>query len=244
MTKTIRRVKQISLEDLTDTQRYKLIDRYKNKESIEAIATDANVDKAALKKFINREIKELLTIQESNKLINEQSAFAQPLTPNKTAFMNDKFLSEVEEKAEAYAFYFAMTGSNIYALEQSGLNMDIPRGIKQSAKDFALASRGRYLRAIPEVQKYIEDIREQRVRDAKVDKPLIQSEILDQIEQMKELAVDDIRYRRPLLQAIDMLGKTIGAFQENIHVTEATTKSGLELLMDKVRGEVYEYNPE
>jgi hypothetical protein len=65
-------------------------------------------------------------------------------------------------------------------------------------------------------------------------------ELVNQIEELKELSVNDTKHRVNLLKAIEMLGRTIGSFTDRVEVEETDAKSGLEILMAKVKGEIYE----
>lgn len=236
---TIRRPKgekKDSFRSLDDSQRYDILRRYKLGETAATISADMGLNPDSTKEFIANEIKGLSTIQETNKLIS--CAEGLPVTPiNPTTLMNDKFLEDVDDKKEVYAYYYAMTGSNTHALKESGLDKYLPRGIAAKTKGYTLGIRGKYLRDLPGMQKYINDIRDMRVRDLDLSKSFIQSELVEQLEQLKELASDDPKYRSYLLKTIELLGKTMAAFSDTLIVEEATPKTGLEILMARAKAE-------
>lgn len=235
----LRKAKSVPFKTITDAQRYDIIRKYRLGTTVTSIAEEYKLEEQDVKIFVNDEINALNTIKETNSLIN--SAQGLVLTSiNPTKMLNKSFLSNVDDKKEAYAYYFAMTGSNEEALKQSGLDKWIPLKTLEVSKRYIFTVRGKYLRDIPEVKKYIDAVREERLKELKVDKKTIQSDLIEQIEQMKELAGDDNRMRNPLLKAIELLGKTIGSFQENIRVEEVSAKSGLEILMSRVKGEIEE----
>jgi hypothetical protein len=243
---TIRRRKDGSeVVYLEDGQKYDILRRYRAGEAALSIANSYNISEEQLRNFISTEIKSLNTIQETNKLIQEQQGLPMRAQRNPSELMNERFLQEVPDRIDAYLYYFAITGSNIHALKHSGLDSFLPAKIPEETKRYALSIRGHYLRSLPGSADLVNQLRDQKLRDANIEKPYVQSELIDQIEQMKELSIDDPKnYRGHMLKAIELLGKTIGAFQENIRVEEVSTKSGLDLLMEKCRSEVYEYSGE
>lgn len=225
------------LSKLDDAQMYNVLRSYRLGITPEIIGKEYGMTAEEIQDIIYEELNGLNAMKASMKLVYKPHSMP---ALNKTETMNDKFLALVPDNAQAYAFYYAMSGSNEYALKESGLDVGLPKSLTTRTRRYALTCRGKYLRKIPEVRKYIEAIQEERLRDANVQKPKVQTELLLQIEEMKELAGEDPRYRGHLLKAIELLGKTIGAFEDRVKVEEASTKSGLELLMAKAKGEVEE----
>lgn len=223
------------IEKLTDADRYDIMRRYRLGEPLADIGKQHDVDPKLLTTFISTEIKGLSTIQESNKLIQSQNNLVN-VAINPTNVMNEKFLADIPDRAETYAFYYAMTGSNEHALKESGLDKYVPKGVGAKTLKYTLATRGRYLRSLPSVYKLINEIRDQRIIDSDIGKPMVQSELIEQIEQLKELSADDPKYRGHLLKAIELLGKTIpDTFTDKIQIEDVSTKNGLELLMQKAK---------
>jgi len=70
-----------------------------------------------------------------------------------------------------------------------------------------------------------------------VEKPVIQHELIHQVEELKEVVKHEPRQRSNLLKAIEMLGRTIGSFTDRVEVEETDAKSGLDILMDKIKEE-------
>lgn len=231
-----RRKKQdATIGSLTDADKYTILKLYKTGTTPADIAKQyPGKTSKDIRDFIYEELNDLNTMKATMQIVNKPPS----LPANMTETMNEKFFAEVPNRSDAYAFYFGMTGSNEYALEASGLDLGIPKTLSAKTRKYALMVRGKYLRELPSVRKYIEELQERKLKDADIEKPQVQSEILAQIEEMKELAADDPRYRGHLLKAIEMLGKTIGAFQDNVKIEDATTKSGLELLMEKAKSSI------
>jgi hypothetical protein len=228
-----------SFSTLTDAQKYKVLNRYKLGETIGDIAKSLKVDLDTTKDFIAKEITGLTTVREINKLTEEARGL--PMTPiNPSTLMNTKFLEDVDDKKEVYAYYYAMTGSNEHALKESKLDLYLPRSITVKTKRYTLGVRGKFIRDLPGIQSYINDIRDMRVKDLRLDKPFIQSELVEQLEQLKELAGDDPKYRGHLLKTIELLGRTMAAFSDTLVLEEANPKTGLEILMARAKSEISE----
>ena len=241
MTKAIvkRRVKgeEDSFTSVDDATRYDILRRYRLGETLVSIANLKNLSLDILKVFVSSEIQGLSTIQEINKLTNEARGLITTVR-NPTALMNEKFLDCVDDGKEVYAFYYAMTGSNEHALEQAGLDKWIPTGAGAKTKRYTLSVRGKFIRDLPGIQEYINEIRDKRLKDMDLGKPYIQSELVEQIEQLKEISGDDPKYRSNLLKAIELLGRTMEAFSDKITIEEADPRSGLEILMARAKEEV------
>jgi hypothetical protein len=62
-------------------------------------------------------------------------------------------------------------------------------------------------------------------------------ELVGQIEQLKEVVSYEPRQRTNLLKAIELLGRTIGAFVDRLEVEEVDAKSGLQILMERAKKE-------
>jgi hypothetical protein len=242
---TKRRTDGEQIVSLSDQEKYDIIRRYRAGEPALSIAKRYKTTEESIRDFLSTEIKALTTVQETNKLIQEQQGLPMRVQKNPTELMNQSFLDAIPDRIDAYLYYFAVTGSNLHALKHSGLDGWFPAKIPEETKKYALSIRGHHLRSLPGSAELIQELRDKKLKDANIQKPYVQSELIDQIEQMKELSIDDPKnYRGHMLKAIELLGKTIGAFQENIRVEEVSTKSGLDLLMEKCRSEVYEYSGE
>lgn len=222
---------------LTDADRYDILRRYRQGETLVSIAKDKKLEIASLKIFVASEIKNLTTIQEINKLTLDSKGL-KTTAVNPTSLLNEKFLEQVDDAKEAYAFYYAMTGSNEHALRESGLDKWLPLGLAANTKRYTLSVRGKFIRDLPGIQKYINEIRDSRLRDMDLGKPYIQSELVEQIEQLKEVSGDDPKYRGHLLKAIELLGRTMEAFSDTIKIEEADPRTGLEILMARAKAEV------
>ena len=88
------------------------------------------------------------------------------------------------------------------------------------------------------VSKYITELREKKIENVIVSKGLVQSELVDQVTQLKEITSNDgttIQQRSQLLKAIELLGKSVGAFSENIKVETVDPGQALDKLIDMAK---------
>jgi len=162
----------------------------------------------------------LSLVQETNKLIaGTKGRSFLPLNVPKSKFINEPFLERIEEGAAIYAYYFANSGDNKFALESAGLHLGVPANATKMTKEYVWRVRGQYLREIPEVKRIIQEEHDKKIAEFHIDKPHVQLELSN------------------LLKAIEMLGRTIGAFTDRVEVEEVDAKSGLQLLMEKARSE-------
>ena len=222
------RKKLRALKDLSDSERYQIIQEYKSNTSVHKIAIKFHLPDKTVQNFINKEYKEFVTSKETHHLYSGHELYDNLTRPKD---VNEEFLEIVEEGGGlSYAWFYAMTNDNSLALEQSKLDTGLLKtgAIATNAKRL----RGLYLRSVPEVRKEIERIRMDLLRDNPVTKDLLQSELITQIQEMKELVTDEPRQRGTLLKAIEMLGKSIGAFSESIKVEHVNADEALDTLIE------------
>lgn len=229
-------------EPLTDSDRFTILQKYSEGVPVTTIASHFGRDKEEISRFIQLTLSNMTAVRETNMLANTRCTKdimrMQGKAPAK--FITTAFLSLVEDNAEVYAYYYAQTGDNRFALIQSGLDVGVAQNMKKITKDYIYRIRGQFLRDIPLVRDIIQREQDRRIQEYNVEKPQVQMELVNQIEELKELAADDPKHRTNLLKSIEMLGRTIGAFTDRVEVEETDAKSGLEILMAKVKGEIYE----
>lgn len=242
--KTIRRAKKEAktLSSLSAEEKLRVIEAYAAGVDVSQVAKELEVPEKECHKYIQSTLKNMLIVRETNELIRNQHQERHPTSINR--LLSADFLSRVDDAMESYAYYFAETSDNQFALAQSGLDKGIPRTLSKEARMNVLKVRGQYLRSIPAVASYIKERQEQRIKELGIDKSFVQRELVEQIEQLKVIAQEDSKQRTNLLRSIELLGRSIGAFQDSIRVEEGNAKTGLDLIMEKVKGEIYEVAPD
>ena len=235
--KTITRKKDT--EEIPAELKYKILKDYSEGVPVSTIAQEANRDSAVISTFISKTLQRMNVIRDTNDL-KGNIKYAKNLTVSNASckFITQPFLDLVEEKAEVYAYYYGQTGDNKFSLDQSGLSIGIIPKLPRTTKDYVYRIRGQYLRDIPQIKKYIRSIQDEKIREYRLEKPQVQMEIVQQIEELKEIAGDDPRARANLLKAIEMLGRTIGAFTDRLETEDVTAKSGLQILMERAKEEI------
>jgi len=229
----------IKREGLSDAQKYKILSDYSKGVPVRDIAKEVNRDRRFISNMIQQTLKEMNTIRETNDLIvgTDDTKMTVQQGINPTKFLTSDFLSQIESQGEAYAYYVGKTNDNTFALAQSGLDKGIAPNLKKQTKDYVLRIRGQFLREIPEIKAIIKAEYDKRLKECNIEKPHIQVELLAQIDELKEICTDDPKQRVNLLKAIEMLGRTIGAFTDRIETVETDARSGLEILMEKIKQE-------
>jgi predicted DNA-binding protein YlxM (UPF0122 family) len=224
---------------LTDAEKFQILSEYSSGVSIDALAERFNVSDTAVKNLINTTKNSLAAVQETNRLITTSSkpTYLPFVKPAQEKFLNQDFLEALEEKAEVYAYFFAHTGDNKFALAQAGLDKGIGTPMPLTTQDYIRRIRGEYIRNIPDIKAYIREIQDKKIEEFRIGKPELQMELVGQIEQLKEVVSYEPRQRGNLLKAIELLGRTIGAFVDRLEVEEVDAKSGLQILMERAKRE-------
>ena len=239
----IRRPKvQEDPKGLDDATKFLILKQYSDGIPVVEIAKGVSRDRLKISEFIQSTLRSMQTIRETNDLVigthSAQLKIQQGATPTK--FLTSSFLSALEDGAEMYAYYFAQTGDNKFALMESGLAVGIPKNMRKSTKEYVYRIRGQFVRDIAPVKKIIKTEQDRRIKEYHIEKPQVQMEIVRQIEELKETVANDPRQRINLLKAIEMLGRSIGAFTDRIETEETNAKSGLQILMDRAKSEAGE----
>ncbi len=229
----------ITRKQLTDAEKYKILKDYSIGIPEAEIAKSLGRERGSLRTFIQDTLKDMNTIRETNNMVNSSCSaeLKKQIGKNPTKFLTPAFISLAEKNAEAYAYYFAQTGDNKFALIQTGLDIGISKNVAKTTKDYVYRIRGQFLRDIPIVIQMIREDQDRRIKEYRVEKPQVQMELVRQIEELKEIVVNEPRQRNNLLKAIELLGRSLGAFTDNIKYEETDATTGLEILMEKAKKE-------
>jgi len=151
--------------------------------------------------------------------------------------LSDETSEELTLQEELYCYLYVYTGSNNIAIKESGFSDKIP-------KDTTIKRQllGMFLREKPNLKAYIGLLKDARIAEVKSSKQIVQHELINQVEQLKESvahrgAPSD---RGHLLRAIELLGKTVGAFEDRVRVTEVNANEALDELLKMAKAEAAE----
>ena len=141
---------------------------------------------------------------------------------------------ELTLQEELYCYLFVYTGSNEIAVQESGFLECLPK-----ATPPAKQLLGMFLREKPNLKEYIQLLRDARIEDVKASKQIVQHELINQVEQLKEAVsrAGKSTDRGHLLRAIELLGKTVGAFEDRVRVTEVNASDALDELLEMAKRE-------
>lgn len=216
---------------------------------ISEIALVTGASEENVSSIVNRHWKQLTNMREARALMGgakhgHLDAARSLKELRTTELINDDFLRMLSEDNVAllsepesiYAWTYCHTGNALEAMKVSGLDVGFHKDKARETRlsyDRAVLLRSAYLNDKPNVAAYIKEIREQRLQDLNINKGTIQSELLDQLAFMKNQG--DPRQRRDILRTIELLGKTIGAFTENIQISEVSPSNALDHLIDMAK---------
>jgi hypothetical protein len=251
--------KQIKPNDLSDKKKMLILEKYMDGATSSDLAAEYNILQVTMDKFIGNVCRKLNIIRETNALSNAElvqenlpEGTIVQVSYNNPELINSQFLDllsadgdlTLSEREKAYAFMYAKTGNNVKALVSSGLDI----GLKttehiQMTIHHALMLRGYFLRQRPMVASAINLLQDEMLSSTAVNKDYLQISLLQQIEELKEQAADDPKYRTLLLKSLELLGKTIGGFSENITVTTASPADTLDAMIRMAENAKGVYEP-
>lgn len=249
--------KKVKPSALSDKKKMVILEAYMGGASPSELATTYNIHPESMEKFLGNICRKLNVVRQTNALVNNQRIQEKLPVGTKTKvsyndpeLINEEFLNllapegsyELTGAEQAYCVMMASTGNNIKAITAAGLD----GGLKTTehivkTMDYAVMLRGNYLRAIPRISAAIKLLQDEALRDVNINKDYVQIKLLQNIEELGEQASYDPKARTNYLKAIEMLGRTIGAFQENISISQIDPASSLKTLIDMAKNEVGEY---
>lgn len=157
------------------------------------------------------------------------------LQPSLAPFLSKANCSTLTEQEIVYCWVYVNSGSNNVALRESGFS-DLIKDTKNRTAYMNLL--GIFLREKLNVAKYIEALQKSLIENTDVSKQYVQSELIKQVEQLKEVCASDGSRpadRSNILKAIEMLGRSVGAFTDKIQVEEMNPNDALDILVKKAQ---------
>ena len=158
--------------------------------------------------------------------------------PKLKALLSKGTSAILTEPELVYSWIYVNSGSNAIALKESGFEDVLEKTHQTSAYKQLL---GIFLREKHNIAKYICDLQKEAIKNTDISKKYVQSELSTQVEQLREICSSEgssSRNRGNMLKAIEMLGRSIGAFQDNIKITEADPNEALDTLIDLAKESV------
>ena len=132
-----------------------------------------------------------------------------------------------------YCYIFSSTGSNELALKESQLDT-----VLRDKTPIRQRYLGMFLREKPNLKLFLKALQDEKLSKLDASKERVQLELINQIEQLKErtafveLTGTD---RSNLLRAIELLGKSLGAFTDKVQVEEVSGASALDKLIEMAK---------
>jgi hypothetical protein len=173
--------------------------------------TAKQMDKALIKKYVQPKLKKVLSSDDSDKLTMEELV---------------------------YGWSYVHSGSNQVALKESGFLEVLHENDRTPGYQNLL---GIFLRKKANVKQYIQTVQQEYVQNTDVNRKYVQSELVKQVEQLKEVVASDevnMRGRNLLIKSIELLGKSVGSFQDRVVIEDADPNKALDNLIEMAQEQV------
>lgn len=248
----LRRRRKKNVGDLTDLEKFAILQDYKTGQFTPVQITDKYrlKDTEAVREWIGRTIKELNIVQETAQLAASTTKIPEQYKPND--LINQPFLdklsppdpsNELTQAEFSYIYTLVFTGDHKAAIKDSGLDVGLKKykSDDTSAYSHALKMRGIFLRQKPNIKVKIEELRAKKFKELGKDisKQWVVSELVDQLDRLKESG----EHPKLILDCIDKIGKTCGAFTDHVEVTTVSASSKLDQLIEMAKQEVIPLKP-
>lgn len=146
-------------------------------------------------------------------------------------YTSDPLSPELTPQEISFSFLYSATGSLFQALKESGFKDCLQDGCNTSAY---LQILGTFLLSKPNIKDFLQKLENDKTLLSDFSKKEVQGELVNQIYQLKEeLAINPTKNTRGhMLKAIELLGRTIGAYQDKIQIEEVNPGDALDKLIE------------
>jgi hypothetical protein len=226
-----------------------LIDYVSLKLSNSEIATKHSISEGALEDFIRTIYRKFLNAKETKALIGSQSS-----NPNYTAsiiknhvsaeVINEGFLAKLSTDEDVltdaeilFSEFLLEYGDDVKAIEKSKLNIGLKKycgkGNVNTEYADALIMRSFYLKRKPNISLYIADQKKKNIAVLKDGKEYLQSSLIGLIDQLRNS--NDPRQLPSMLKAIELTGRTMGAFDDKLTLGSSNGDDVLDAILAKAK---------
>lgn len=234
------------IENLKDAERkWLILEEYlRCKLSIPDIAIKYSTSPDKVERFISKLYKNFQNVRETKMLLQSQRApeyfksiQKNHLDPDR---INREFLSKLSDPLSPsltneeliYCELFVSDGDSCKAIEESGLSVGIDKGDRGSYQN-AIKLRDFYLRKKENIKEYILFLQRERVKLLETGKSHIQSELLALVEKLRNNG--DPKLVPSLLKAIELIGRSIGAFEDKQVIEHVHGDDALDRIISKAK---------
>jgi len=223
-----------TIKQMTKEQLYDILNMYGSGVPVSTIATDLNISKVHLKKWISRKVGQLVSMQET-KALTKSPVYSMVNATKNPKYINKTFTDKLSnphgpltDEEQMYCYlYVESGGDNEYALKGSELDEGLPQDPSKMVFDL----RGQYLRNKMNVSKEIREHRLEFIKQFGVSKEDNQGRLVDLIVQLKNKG----NAPSQLLKTIELLMKSEDQLTTNIKVTEVSPEDEMKKLFDLIK---------
>ncbi len=226
-----------------------LFDYYSLKKTNREIADSYSIKEGALEDFIRGIYRKFQNARETKVLIGSQGA-----NPNYTStiikdhvsseVINGPFLKKLSSDEDIltdaeilFSEFFLEYGDDAKALEKAKLAIGLKKygakgEINPEYQD-ALIMRSFYLKRKPNISLYIAEQKKKNISVLKDGKEYLQSSLITLIDQLRNSG--DNRQLPSLLKAIELTGRTMGAFDDKLSISDGNGDDVLDAILAKAK---------
>ena len=234
-------------------QKWLILEEYLNcKLSLQDIADKYRMSRDTVESFINSLYKKFQNVRETKMLLQSQKnpKYFQCLQKNhfNPERINEEFVQLLSEPNDLvltdqellFCELFVSDGDELKAIEESGLSIGLSEG-KQKGYREALKIRAFYLKRKFNIAEYIKHLQKQRIEVLSTGKEHLQSELLAVIEKLRSNG--DPKLVPSLLKALELIGRSIGAFEDKQVIEHVGGDDALDRMISQAkRAEIIEVN--
>jgi len=244
--------KRRSIDSLTDSDKYSLLQAYLSNGNLSDLEDTWNIRRSSLLPHFKGLRDKLVVAIELGTKMNEITLASKVIEPididltiknvlkqysssELSSLLSPVNSTDLTASEIAFAFILHSTGSMTTALKESEFSKVL------GSNSAFIQVLGNYLLMKPNVQSFLKKLESDQELQLDVTKGVVQNELVSQIYQLKDKIATSTDSRTGdrgyLLKAIELLGKTIGAFQDKITVEQVDPGQALDKLIEMAKVE-------
>ncbi len=245
-----KRKTKLSLNDFTQEQRDQMVKEFLSGVTLRELETKYSIDYKSCYRYIQDYKDAINTAWELNVMVKtnkgdyskihlDKALAVRYIDPELKKIISEYDSNSLSKEELVYGWVFVKAGSNSVAMKESGFLEVLPKKNRTQVYQNLL---GMYLREKPNVAKYIKELQLKNVQETEITKKYVQSELILQVEQLKEICASSTgaQARASMLKAIEMLGRSVGAFTDKVEVTKVDHGRAIDSLLIEAKKEVNE----
>jgi hypothetical protein len=226
-----------NIDNLKPQEKWGILESYISlKTPLAKIGEEYNLSRPSVKHFVSRFANKFNNSRSIRLLMTDKMNSVEIIERVNPELMNEKFLSLTSKENEPltqeeilFSELLLEYGDDITAIKRSNLDIGLVKDNRALYKE-AMQMRAFYLKKKSNVREYITEARKRNLGLIEEGKEYVQQTLLEVVEQLKNSG--DIKTTNSRLKAIELIGRTLGVFDDKLSVNHSNGDEALDRILE------------